>query len=329
MRRREFIAGLGSTAAWLTSAGAQQLDRPRRIGVLMGVYEGETASHGYVATLRDALAKLGWIEGKNLQIDFRVAAGDIAQIRSASAQLVGLAPEVIFVFTGDPTRAVVQQTQTIPIVFAGPSVEITGVKNVARPEGNVTGFPVLFPTIGGKSLELLKEAAPQIRRVAALMTAESFRRGNAYMTAVDEAALALNVKVIATPFNARSDFEKAIDAFAGESDGGLLILANNFTADPNNQELMRELAEQRRLPAIHWDKRYPHRGGLMSYGSDFVDLFPRAASYVDRLLRGAKVSELPVQYPTRFELVINVRTAKALGLAIPETLLLQANEVIG
>ncbi len=139
----------------------------------------------------------------------------------------------------------------------------------------------------------------------------------------------MNVKVIATPFNARSDFATAIASFAGESDGGLLFLANNFTADPDNQELMRGLAEQHRLPAIHWDKRYPHRGGLMSYGSDFVDLFPRAATYVDRLLRGAKVSELPVQYPTKFELVINAGAAKALGLAIPETLLLQANEVIG
>jgi putative ABC transport system substrate-binding protein len=328
MRRRDFIAALGGAAAWPLAARAQQPDRVRHVGVLMGVSQSETISDGYAAIFREALGKLGWVEGKNLRIDFRLAVGDVERIDAAAAQLVGLAPEVIFVFTGEPTRAVYQQTRMIPIVFAGPSIETANIKNIARPEGNITGFPVLYPTIGGKAVGLLKEAVPTIRRIGAIMTAESLRRGNSYMASAEEAGTSSNLKVIAIPFRTGDELENTIAAFAKEPDGGIVFLANNFTADPNNREFMRRVAEQYRLPAFHWDKKYPRGGGLMSYGSDFSELFPRAASYVDRILRGAKVNELPVQYPTKFELVINVGAAKAINLTIPVSFLLRADEVI-
>jgi putative tryptophan/tyrosine transport system substrate-binding protein len=334
MRRREFITLLGgAAAAWPHVARAQQTNRVRRVGALIGGSENDQSSRRYAAAFREGLAKLGWMEGRNLQVNFHFAADDLDRIRASAAEIVSLAPDVIFVSTGAATRAVQQQTQTIPIVYVGPGPEADLVKNIARPEGNITGFPVLYPSIAGKWVELLKEADPRVAKVALINGRVSVPRstgfaGSNYISSIEEAAPASPVKVFAALFDNAAELERAIDAFAAEPNGGLIVIPGTFTSTRDNRELIRRLAEQRRLPTIHWDNSYPAEGGLMSYGSNFADLHRRAASYVDRILRGAKVSELPVERPTKFDLIINVKAAKAIGLTIPESLLLRADEVI-
>jgi putative ABC transport system substrate-binding protein len=328
MKRREFITLLSAAGvAWPIAARAQQGERMRRVGALIGGAGNDTASQRYAAAFREGLAKLGWMDGGNLRLDLRFAVGDFDRGSATAAELVSLAPDVIFVSTGTATRAMQQQTQKIPIVFAGPTGDI--VKNVARPEGNITGFPILYPSIAGKWVELLREAAPRIARVALIRNpAGTGFADTAYIPAIEEAAPALAVKVIAAPFQNNAELERAIGAFAAEPSGGLIVMPGTDTSTRENRDLIRNLAAKHRLPTIHWDNSYPAEGGLMSYGSDFADLHRRAASYVDRILRGAKVSELPVERPTKFELVINVKAAKAIGLTIPEAFLLRADMLI-
>jgi putative ABC transport system substrate-binding protein len=330
MRRREFMTLLGgATAAWSFAARAQQPNRARRVGVLIGGSENDPASQLHAAALREGLAKLGWMDGSNLRIELRFAAGDADHIRASAVELVSLAPEVIFVSTGAATRAVQQQTQTIPIVYTGAGDDI--VNNSARPEGNITGFPILYPSIAGKWVELLREADPRVARVGLvnnpILRVSAFA-GSSYVMSIEEAAPALAVKVIAASFHDDAELQRAINAFAAEPNGGLIVIPGTFTATRENRDLIRRMAAQHRLPTIHWDNLYPKEGGLMSYGSNFEDLHRRAASYVDRILRGAKVSELPVDRPTKFELIINVKAAKAIGLTIPEAFLLRADELI-
>jgi putative ABC transport system substrate-binding protein len=331
MQRRSFITLLGgAAAAWPLAARAQQSGRVRRVGVLMGgATEGDALPRANLALLRDELARLGWMEGRNLRIDVRFAASDLTRIRAYSAELVSLAPDVLVVTP--PTIATIamqQQTQTIPIVFtAGGDPVVSGVmQNIARPEGNTTGFSSYETSFAGKRLELLKEAAPRLTRVALIFSPEmvSSPAGSIYMSAIEVAAPAFAVQVVKLPIRDVVDVVRGIDAFAVEPNGGLLVLP-----PPPYRETVIRLAAQHRLPAIFHSRDIAAAGGLMSYGSaNPADQFRRAASYVDRLLRGAKVSELPVQFPTKFELVVNLKTAKAIGLTIPEAFLLRADKVI-
>ena len=323
MRRREFITILGGAAAvGPLAAVAQQSGLMRRLGMLMGGSAADPLLQRRAADFRETLAKLGWIEGRNLRIEFRVSAGDVDQAQAAAAELVSLAPDVIFASGGTTTRAVQQRTRTIPIVFEGPNSP--GGENEARPTGNITGFPQLYPSIAGKWVELLREADIRLAKLALIRATDS---GYAdYVAASDAAARALAVKIIEAPLGA--GLAPAIDAFAADPDGGLIVLPSAASSTRESRDLVRALAAQHRLPTIHWDESYPDEGGLMSYGSNQEDLFRRAASYVDRILRGAKVNELPIERPTKFELIMNVRAAKAIGLTLPESFLARADEVI-
>jgi putative ABC transport system substrate-binding protein len=328
MRRREFITLLGgAVAAWPLAARAQQDGRVRRVGWLIGSAENDQQSPAGSSALREALAKLGWIEGRNLRIDLRFGAGDPATVRAYAAELISLTPDVIFANSGTATSALQQRTQTTPIVFTGPDpVEAGLVRNIARPEGNITGFSAFEPSIAGKWLELLKEAAPRLARVAVIFNPELTLTVQRYISPIEVAASALGVPAIQTPVRNAVDIVHAIDAFAAELNGGLLVLP----PIPNTaiRDTILQLAAQHRLPAIYGYRDLAAAGGLMSYGSNSVDQYRGAASYIDRILRGAKISELPVQFPTRYELVINLKNAKAIGLTIPESFLLRADEVI-
>jgi putative ABC transport system substrate-binding protein len=325
--RREFIAALGA-AAWPLVARAQQGERVRRIGVLTGGAENDQTNQANIAAFRDGLAKLGWAEDRNLRIDLRFGGGDADRFRAYAAELVSLAPEVVVTSSGAAARAMQQQTQTIPIVFtgAGSSVDTGLVKSLAHPEGNVTGIANLFSSIGGKWLELLKEAAPRVQRAAVIYNPQLLSDDSGYISSIEAAARVLAVKAIKVPFSDAVDLVRAIDAFAAEPNGGLIVLPP--APIPANRGTILRLAAQHRLPTIHSLRSEAAEGGLMAYGSNQGDRFRRAASFVDRILRGAKVSELPVEYPTKFELVINVKTAKAIGLTIPESFLLRADDLI-
>jgi putative ABC transport system substrate-binding protein len=317
----------GGAAAWPLAARGQQAERVRRIGWLIGRTENLEPQAGRAA-FQEALAKLGWIEGRNLRIDLRFAADDPYHIRAYAMELVGLAPDVIVTSAAVVTRAVQQQTQTIPIVFigGGDPAAIGLVRNIAQPEGNTTGFSGPEPSIAGKYLGLLKEAAPGVSRVAILFNPEIAPTAPTYISLIEALAPALGIQAIKMPFRNPIDIVRAIDSFAAEPNGGLVILP------PPNTAAIREtivpLAAQHRLPAIYGGPADAAAGGLMAYTTDSVDRHRHAASYVDRLLRGAKVADLPVQFPTKFELVINLKTAKAIGLTIPEAFLLRADKLI-
>jgi len=329
MKRRHFITLLGgAAAAWPLAGRAQQVERVRRIGWLIGRSEKDPISQANRTAFQEALAKLGWIEGRNLRIDIRFAADDPDHIRAYAMEFVGLAPDVIVTSAAFATRAVQQQTQTIPIVFigGGDPAAIGLVRNIERPEGNITGFSGPEPSIAGKYAELLKEAAPGVSRVAILFNAEIAPAAPNYISLIEALAPALGIQAIKAPFRNAIDIVRAIDAFATEPNGGLVILPPpNTTA---TRETIIPLAAQHRLPAMYPGLADAAAGGLLAYTTDTVDRHRHAATYVDRLLRGAKVADLPVQFPTKFELVINLKAATAIGLTIPEALLLRADKLI-
>jgi putative ABC transport system substrate-binding protein len=326
MRRREVITLLGAAAAaWPLAAHAQRSDRERRVGALIGWSESDPEPHADVEVFRHELAKLGWIEGRNLRIDFYYGEGDAERMRSQAAEIARLAPDVIFTVSAAATRAVQEQTQTIPIVVAGAGPLSNGelVRDTARPEGNTTGFANTFPSMNGKSLEFLKEIAPHVTRVAFVINlGTSVNGANGAEGAA--AAQRLGVEWIDTQFRKPSELEHAIDSFAAEPNGGMIVSSAVYTV----RQVILELAARHRLPMISAYRSYPAEGGLMSYGSDPADWYRVAASYVDRILRGAKPSELPVQFPTKLQLVINLKTAKALGLTMPPTLRALADQLI-
>jgi len=327
MKRRDFITLLAGAAGWPLAAHAQPNDRMRRIGILFGAAETDRDEQDNLGALMGGLAKLGWIEGRNLRTDLRFGAGHPDRIRAYAVELVGLAPDVIFAIGGAPTSALRQQTQIIPVVFTGPDpVGADLVRNITRPEGNITGFSLFEPSITGKWLELLKEAAPRLASVAIIFNPELAITTSRYLSPIEVAASALGVPAINTPVRNGDDIVHAIDAFAAEPNGGLLVLP-----PPPNTSVRRtilQLAEKHKLPAIYPSQRDAAAGGLLAYATDLIDLHRRAASYVDRLLRGTNVSELPVQFPTKFELIVNLKAATAIGLTIPESLLFRADEVI-
>jgi putative ABC transport system substrate-binding protein len=328
MRRRAFITLLGGTAAWPLAARAQRTESMRRIGMLSGLAENDRTTQAEIPALQEGLARLGWIEGRNLRIDVRFGSSDPDRIRASAAELVSLAPEAIVTDSGETTRALQQQTRSVPIVItaAGDPVGNGLVKNIARPEGNITGITNLYGSIGGKWLELLKEAAPRIERVGLINEPRFAIGGTSFLSSTKEAARALALETIDMPYRDAVDLVRAIDAFAAAPNGGLIILPP--TPSTANRQTIVRLSIEHRLPTVYSNKISALEGGMIGYTSALSDRIRRAASFVDRILRGAKVSELPIEYPTKFELVVNLKTAKAIGLAIPEAFLARADDVI-
>jgi putative tryptophan/tyrosine transport system substrate-binding protein len=330
LRRRQFLTLLGgAAAAWPLAARAQPSDEVRRIGVLMGYPESDSDARAWYGAFREALEKLGWTEGRNIKIDTRWAMPDDAEsMRHLAKELVALQRNVILSSTTPTTTALLQQTRTIPIVFAIVADPIGRgfVTSFARPGGNVTGFIFTEPTMAGKWLELLKEIAPRITRAAMLFNPTSATYAEYWLKPFKAAAPSFAVEAIAAPVRDRSELETVIAAQAREPNGGLIVMPDSFT-DAHRVEIT-SLAARYRLPAVYPFRFFAEVGGLLSYGVDRTDNFRRAAAYVDRILKGEKPAELPVPAPTKYELVINLKTAKALGLEIPPKLLALADQVI-
>jgi putative tryptophan/tyrosine transport system substrate-binding protein len=323
MKRRQFITLVGGAAAWPLAARAQQPERVRRIGVLIGPSENDPTFQSVLAAFRDALAKFGWVEGRNLVIDLRFGESDAGRIRAEAADLVRLAPDLIFAVTGPAILAVQRQTSTIPIVFEGGGGS-PPVKNIARPESNTTGFANSIDSIGGKFVELLKEIAPSTARIGFIFNLDPSRAVvSGYVPSIEAAAQASALKVINLPFRDTAELERGIMSFAAEPNGGLIL--NPLVTD---RELIFRLATRRRLPSVGQTKVDAREGCLITYAADPTERPIAEAHYVDRILRGAKPGDLPVQFPKKFELTINLKTAKALDLMVPPTLLARADEVI-
>jgi putative ABC transport system substrate-binding protein len=327
MRRREFIAGLGSAVALPVVAGAQQSDRIRRIGVLQGGDENDPVPKTQVSAFTQALAGLGWTDGRSVRMDLRWGGGDINRIRALAQELVGLQPDILVTNSTVVTVALQRETRTIPIVFVGLTDPVASglVLRLDRPSGNITGFAITEASLGGRWLELLSEIAPGLKRAAIMFDPDTVT-ASLYLPSLETAARSLKVDPIPAPVRNDVEIETAIDAFGREPGGGLVVLPDFFTY-VHRAPLM-SAAARNNVPAVYWQSPFAREGGLLSYGSDGVDLFRRAATYVDRILRGAKPGDLPVQFPTKFEMAVNLKTAKALGLTIPETLLATADEVI-
>jgi putative ABC transport system substrate-binding protein len=329
MRRREFITLIGgAAAAWPLAARAQQPERMRRIGVLMGYAESDQEAQAWVAAFREGLQKLGWTEGRNIRIDIRWTASDAEATQRFAKELIALQPDLILSQVTPTTAALLQQTRTIPIVFVMVANPIGSgfVTSLSRPGGNVTGFATLEGSIGGKWLELLKEIAPRITRAAFLFSPAAAPFAEFYLKPFKVAGRSLAVETIAAPVHDTSEIESVVAAQAREPNGSLIVMPDSFMNVRRTE--VTSLAARYRLPAIYPYREFAELGGLLSYGFDRLDNFRRAASYADRILRGAKASELPVQRPAKFELVINLKTAKALGLNVPLQLQQRADEVI-
>jgi putative ABC transport system substrate-binding protein len=327
MNRRKFIALLGGAAAWPLAARAQQGERMRRIGVLMPLDENDPVAKTYVSAFIQALAGLGWTDGRNVRMDLRWGGGDTNRIRAFAQELVGLRPDIILAGTTPATVALQRETRTIPIVLAGvgdpvPSGLVSGLN---QPGGNITGFANYEATLGGKWLELLSEIAPGLKR-AAIMFNPDTAPVSSFMPSFENAARSLKVAPITAPVHSDEDIETAINALGGEPRGGLVLIPGVFTAVHRTPIIL--AAARSNVPAVYPQSYWARDGGLLSYGADIADIFRRAASYVDRILRGAKPAELPVQLPTKYEMVLNLKTAKALGLTVPLTLQAIADEVI-
>ena len=330
MQRREFITLLGgAVAAWPLAARAQLADRVRRIGVLMGYAESDRVGQAFVAAFREGLQKLGWTEGRNIQIDTRWAADRDAEARQRFAkELVALQPDFILSHGTPTTVVLLQQTRTIPIIFVNVSDPVGSgvVASFARPGGNVTGFTNIEPTMAGKWLELLKEVAPRVNRVAFLFNPTTAAYAEYYLSPFKAAAASFALEAIAAPVRDTSELESVVAAQAREPSGGLIVMPDLFTSVHRVE--ITSLAARYRLPAVYPFRFFVEVGGLLSYGSELVDNFRRAGAYADRILKGVKPSELPVQAPVKYELVINLKTAKALGLDVSLQLQQRADKVI-
>jgi putative ABC transport system substrate-binding protein len=329
MRRREFITAIaGSAAAWPLAAHAQQPEPMRRIGVLMGFPESDSQAQSFIAAFRDGLQKLGWTNGRNIRIDTRWPGFDAESRQRFAKELVALQPDLILSHTTPTTAALLQQTRTIPIIFATVTDPIGSgfVASLPRPGGIVTGFTLIEPTMATKWVELLKEIAPRVNRVAMLFNPATATYADYFLKPFKAAAPSFAVEAIVAPARDTSELESVIAAQAREPNGGLIVMPDSFT-DAHREEIT-SLVARYRLPAIYAYRFFAALGGLLSYGADLGDNFRRAADYVDRVLKGEKPADLPVQAPTKFELAINLKTAKVLGLTVPPSLLAQADEVI-
>jgi putative tryptophan/tyrosine transport system substrate-binding protein len=326
MRRRTFLAALGGTAAWPIDLTAQEQPRARRVGALQDAAESDPSTRAWLEAFRSELDRLGWREGLNLAIDERWAAGDGDRRMRFASELVGLRPDILF-GEGTPVVAALQRAaRTTPIVFVGASDPVRSgfVQSLAKPGGNITGFVSFEPAFGGKWLETLKELAPSVTRVALLYNPETHT--GQYFTNAEAAASRLGVTLTRLPFRAPSEIERDVGSFARQPNGGLLVLAD--TSANTHRRTIVKLAALHRLPAVYAHRHFTIIGGLVSYGPDRPDQYRRAAAYVDRILRGIDPGELPVQSPAKFEFIVNVGTARALGLSLSPALLARADEVL-
>src|SRR5215471_13509179 len=329
MRRRDFIKGLGGSAvAWPLAAHSQQAARVRRVGVLIPFRDdSDPQVKEYLSAFRQRLHELGWIEGRNIRLDYRFTGQDVERIRAGSAELIALAPDIIVVWANPAATIVQKATQTIPIVFVVVSDPVGGgfVTNMARPGGNITGFQNFETEIGGKWLEVLHEISPAVRRVAFVHTPD-ISAHLAFVRSAKEASTSMGITVTPVGVRNAAEIEPALRAFAKEPNGGLIVAPSPLHT--TNQELIFALAAELRLPAIYPFRYFPEHGGLASYGFDTVEQHRGAASYIDRILKGEKPGDLPVQAPTKYLLVINLKTARALGLNVSLQLQQRADEVI-
>jgi putative ABC transport system substrate-binding protein len=327
VKRRTFIAGLGSVAGWPVAARAQQPERMRHIGVLMPGDENDPVAWSEVFAFTQELVGLGWTDARNVRMDLRWGGGDINRMRALGQELVRLQPDIVLA-TGTPaTVAVQQETPTIPIVFVNVADPVASglVARLDRPSGNVTGFANIEASMGGKLLELLSEIAPGLKRAAILFNPDT-APVSALVPSFETAARSLKVVPIIAPVHSDAEIETAIIALGRDPGGGLVIVGDAFTLQYRAPII--SAAARNGVQAVYIASQFARDGGLLSYGPDLVDNFRRAATYVDRILRGAKPAELPVQFPTKFEMVVNLKTAKALGLTVPQSILLRADEVI-
>jgi putative ABC transport system substrate-binding protein len=331
IKRREFVAGLGSVAAWPLAARAQQSDRVRRrIGVLMVLYETDPLGQAALSMLTQGLAELGWMDGRNLRIDVRWAGNDLNRMRMFAKELVGLQPDVLLAGNSTPVTAALQrETRTIPIVFVGLGDPVASglIASLPQPGGNLTGFFNWEASFGGKWLELLMEIAPDLKRVAMIFNPDTAPLvGSHFSPSFEAAARSLKVEPIAAPVHSDAEIETVMTSLGGEPRGGLVVMPDAFTVVHRVPIIL--LAARNNVPAVYQTSAFVREGGLLSYGPDGADLYRRSASYVNRILRGEKPSALPVQLPVKFEMAVNIKTAKALGLTVPQSILLRADEVI-
>jgi len=329
IRRRQLLSGLAiATVYWPLGARAQQGARMRRVGFL--TTENDNAYRPAIQAFQKGLAELGWVENRNLRLDFRFSNGDPNRINTYAAELVSLAPDVIVCVTSAATKAVQQRTQDIPIVIAGVGDPILNgiVKNVARPDGNTTGVTNLYAGMSGKWVQLLKEVAPSVERVGIVFNGQipPDEQRFGYIRSIEQAAQMFAIQAVTVPYYGSVDFVSAIDAFAAKPNGGLVVTPPAPIAA--DRDIIRTLAMAHHLPAVYHAKYYAAEGGLLAYGASPMVVNARAAHYVNRILRGAKPSDLPIEYPTKFEFAINLRTFRAMGLTIPRTMLAAADEII-
>jgi putative ABC transport system substrate-binding protein len=328
LKRRQFVTLLGgAAAAWPLVARAQQREQMRRIAVLMGFAENDPEGQARVAAFRETLRNLGWTQGRSFRIDYRWGGGDADRLRTGASELLAVAPEVVVSGGVSAFSAILKMTRSVPIVFVGVTDPVGGglVESLARPGGNATGFTQFEYGISGKWLEVLKQVAPRVTRAAVIRDAE-FAAGIGQLAAIQSVAPSLGVELSPVGVHDAGEVERAVTAFARGSGGGLIVVSGAATA--RHRELIIALAAQYRLPAVYPFRYYAANGGLISYGPDTIDPYRHAAGYVDRILKGEKPANLPVQAPTKYELVINLKTAKALGLEVPPILLARADEVI-
>jgi putative ABC transport system substrate-binding protein len=324
-KRRTFIAGLGSAVAW--PVAAQQGDHVRRIGVLISGNENDPERKLRVSAFTQALGDLGWTDGRNVRTDLRSGGGDISRIQASARELIRVQPDIIVTDGTPATVALQRETRTIPIVFVGVVDPVaTGiVARLNQPGGNITGFANYEATMGGKWLELLSEIAPGLKR-AAIMFNPDTAPVSTYMPSFETAARSLKVEPIIAPVHSDVEIETAIIALGREPGGGLVVLPDSWTLAHRVAIIL--AAASNNVPAVYWSLAFARDGGLLSYGVPPVESYRRAATYVDRILRGAKPTDLPVQFPTKLEMVVNLKTAKSLGLTVPQSILLRADEVI-
>jgi putative ABC transport system substrate-binding protein len=327
MRRREFITLIGGAAAWPLAVRAQQPERMRRIGVLTPFPADDAEGHARLTAFAQALQQAGWTVGQNVRIDYRWGPGNAETMRKYATELVALGPDVVLASTSAAVPPLLEASRTVPIVFAGVADPVAAgfVESLARPGGNATGFTVYEYSISGKWLELLKEVAPRVTR-AAVLRELGIAPGLAQFGAIQALAPSLGVELRPVDVRDAGEIERALAAFAQSSDGGIIVIGSPRAA--MQRDLIIALAAKHGLPAVYNARFYPAAGGLISYGPDFLDQFRRAAGYVHRILKGERPADLPVQAATKYELVINLKAAKALGLEIPPTLLARADEVI-
>ena len=329
MRRREFITLFGGAATWPLAARGQQAERVRPIGVLLGFAENDPASKVCISAFTRGLAEFGWTDGRNVRMDVRFAAGDLDRMQIFAKELVGFKPDVILTQTTPATRAVQRETQTIPIVFVNVADPVGSgfVASLPHPGGNLTGFAQWEPTISSKWVELLIQIAPGVKRIATIFNPETAPYVRSFFLSSFEATTrASKLESIVVPIHSSAEIETIINSLGREPRGGLVQMPCNFMQVHSASII--SLAARNNVPAVYVSRFWVEDGGLLSYGPDYGDLFRRAASYVDRILRGAKPAELPVQQPTKFETVVHLKTAKVLGLMVPQSILLTADEII-